>query len=272
VLVLRGATTGAEDRRLLNAFVAQLRLAQERTSLEQRAASAAELEEANSLRTALLAAVSHDLRTPLAAIKAAATSLLSKDVKWDRVEVHGFAETMDTEADRLTHLVTNLLDMSRLQTGALKAAPRPVPLEDVVYGAVGSLGAGGARVVVETGEQIPPAAADPGLLERALANVIENALAWSPNGELVRVEADRLADHVYIRVIDRGPGIPVDKREHVFEPFQRLGDNAGDKPDGVGLGLAVARGFVEAMHGSVAIEDTPGGGTTVVLSLARATV
>jgi two-component system sensor histidine kinase KdpD len=267
VLVLSGTMLGAEDRRLLSAFVAQLRLAQEHTQLEEKAASAVELEEANSLRGALLAAVSHDLRTPLAAIKAAATSLLSHEVDWAPEQTQDFVKMIDVEADRLTHLVSNLLDMSRLQTGALKMVARRTSVEDVLYAAVGSLGALASRVLIDTAGPLPPIDTDAGLLERALANVVDNALAWSPESKVVRVEAAAVGAHLDIRVIDNGPGIPGEQRQHVFEPFQRLGDGRGDQPDGVGLGLAVARGFVQAIGGEIMIEDTPGGGTTVVFSL-----
>ncbi|MGO9876561.1 MAG: ATP-binding protein [Acidimicrobiia bacterium] len=267
VLVLSGETLSADDRRLLSAFVAQLQLAQEHAQLEARAASATELEEANSLRTALLAAVSHDLRTPLAAIKAAATSLLSHEVDWAPDQTQEFVKMIDVEADRLTHLVTNLLDMSRLQTGALQVVSRATKLEDVLYTAVGTLGSGAARVVIDAGDPMPPVDVDAGLLERAVANVVDNALAWSPIEKVVRVEAVAVGDHIDIRVIDHGPGIPRDQRTQVFEPFQRLGDGRGSAPNGVGLGLAVARGFVHAIGGDVSVDDTPGGGTTVVFTL-----
>ncbi len=270
VLVLTGTMLDADDSRLLRAFVAQLRLAQERAQLETRAATATELAEANSLRTALLAAVSHDLRTPLAAIKAAATSLVSSEIDWNADEVKDFATTINDEADRLTHLVSNLLDMSRLQTGALKVTARPVALETVLYSMIGALGGGGARVIIDVESRLPLVDVDAGLLERALANVVDNGLAWSPPGEIVRVEAGCAGGRVDVRVVDHGPGIPVDKRDQVFEAFQRVGDGAGGRPDGVGLGLAVARGFIEAMHGEIAIEDTPGGGATVIMTLQTA--
>jgi len=160
--------------------------------------------------------------------------------------------------------------MSRLQASALRVAARPAPLEDVLYTTVGTLGSGGARVLIDIGERLPLVEVDPGLLERALANVIDNALAWSPPGDVVRVEAAALGTMVDVRVVDHGPGIPVEKRAQVFEAFQRLGDSAGGRPDGVGLGLAVARGFVAAMHGDITIDDTPGGGATVVISIPRA--
>lgn len=268
VLTLSGTMLDADDSRLLRAFVAQLRLAQERAQLESRAASAAELAEANSLRTALLAAVSHDLRTPLAAIKAAATSLLSQEVAWSSDDTRDFAKTIDAESDRLTQLVSNLLDMSRLQVGALKVIARPVGVEDVLYSTVGTLGPLASRVVIDVAQPLPLVEVDAGLLERALANVIDNAVAYSPDATIVRIEAANLGGQVDIRVVDQGPGIPRDQREAVFEPFQRLGDGAGGRPNGVGLGLAVARGFVRAIGGEITIEDTPGGGTTVVFSLA----
>ena len=270
VLVLQGSTLGAEDRRLLLAFVAQLRLAQERAQLRARAGQAKELEDANSLRTALLAAVSHDLRTPLAAIKAAATSLLAEDVEWEPVATQSFAKVIDSEADRLTQLVSNLLDMSRLQTGSLQALLRPARLEDIMYATVETLGPAGSGVVLDVEEGLPPVATDPGLLERALGNVIGNALAWSPEGVAVRVEAAEFGDRVHLRVVDQGPGIPLDQREAVFLPFQRLGDGAGGTPNGVGLGLAVARGFASAIGAEVGLEDTPGGGTTVVFAIPKA--
>jgi two-component system sensor histidine kinase KdpD len=265
--VIVGDALEAEDRRLLNVFVAQLRLAQERARLQAEASAAADLAEANELRAALLAAVSHDLRTPLHAIKTAATSLLSRDVTWRADEARGFAKTIDAEADRLTHLVSNLLDMSRLQTGALGVTLRPVQVEDVIYSAVASIGAGGAGIAIDIDRDLPAVRADAGLLERAIANVLDNALNWSPPNTAVRVEADVVAAQVVVRVIDQGPGIPEERRAEVFQAFQRLGDRAGNSPTGVGLGLAVARGFVDAIGGELTIEDTPGGGTTIDFSL-----
>jgi two-component system sensor histidine kinase KdpD len=267
VLVITGEALDAEDRRLLNAFVAQLRLAQERQRLQADAEHAADLAETNELRAALLAAVSHDLRTPLHAIKTAATSLLSRDVAWSPGDTRGFAKTIDAEADRLTHLVSNLLDMSRLQTGAVGVTRRPVSVDEVVYAAVASLGAAGGAIAIESDAGLPDVVTDPGLLERALANVMDNALNWSPPGTAVRVEAGLVGERVLVRVIDQGPGIPLDRRGDVFQAFQRLGDRAGNSPTGVGLGLAVTRGFVDAIGAELRIEDTPGGGTTVSFSL-----
>jgi len=267
VLVLTGRALDAEDRRLLSAFISQLRIAQEELRLETQAAAAAELAEANTVRTAILSAVSHDLRTPLAGVKAAATSLLSDEVQWDSEEVRGFCTIIDTEVDRLTALIDNLLDMSRLQTGALPISLNEVPLAYVLEGAVDSVTSNEDRVVILVDEGIPPVLADAGFLERAVANVVLNALNWSPPGAEVLVEAGVVQDHVEVRVVDRGPGIPADRRELVFQAFQRQGDDAGSTPDGVGLGLAVARGFIEAMGGHLTVEDTPGGGATFIFAL-----
>ena len=266
VLALRGADLSADARRVLNAFVAQLRLTQRQILLQADAASAVGLAEANRLRTALLAAVSHDLRTPLASIKAAATSVLSREVTWTPEAIRGFCETIDLEADRLNHLVGNLLDMSRLQAGVLTAIRRPAGIDEATYSAVKSLSRDTTKLDVAVPESLPPIEADPALLERSIANVIDNALTWSPDDQRVRVEADSIAEHVELRVVDRGPGIPISQRTGVFQPFQRLGDGPNAQQHGVGLGLAVARGFVEILGGELRLEDTPGGGTTAVFT------
>jgi two-component system sensor histidine kinase KdpD len=267
ILVLAGTELAADDRRLLGAFVAQLRLAQEQGRLQAEAAEAQSLAEANELRTALLAAVSHDLRTPLASIKASATSMLSDDVTWSDNAVKGFCETISTEADRLNTLVGNLLDMSRLQTGALRLSVKPVGLEEVTFAALASLSRDATKVGVDVPETLPRVAADPALLERAIANLVDNALNWTPEDQPVRVEAGQCGDRVDLRVVDRGPGIPAEEREAVFQPFQRKGDGASATRAGVGLGLAVAKGFVEAMGGELTLEDTPRGGLTSVVTL-----
>jgi two-component system sensor histidine kinase KdpD len=272
MLVLAGSELAADDRRLLSAFVAQLRLAREQGRLLAQAASAEQLSATNELRTALLAAVSHDLRTPLASIKAAATSLLSDEVTWAPETVTSFCETINDEADRLNTLVGNLLDMSRLQSGVLHLDVRPVGLDEVVYAALASLSSSrdAGKVVVDVPETLPRVIADAALLERAIANLIDNALTWSPPDQTLRVEAGRCGDRIDFRIVDRGPGIPIDQRDAVFRPFQRLGDSGGASPNGVGLGLAVAKGFIEAMGGELTLEDTPGGGLTGVIGLPAA--
>jgi two-component system sensor histidine kinase KdpD len=268
VLVLSGETLNGDDREILRAFAGQVAIAVQQRELRADAERAAGLEEANELRTALLAAVSHDLRTPLSSIKAAVTSLLQRDVDFTPRATRELLETIDEGSDRLNHLVGNLLDMSRLQTGALQLVMREVGLDEVVPVSIAGL-IDDERVDLDLDETLPRVRADAALLERAIANVVENALAWSPLDAHVRVEAVVAQDRVELHVVDRGPGIPFDRREDVFRPFQRLGDRSNGS--GVGLGLAVARGFVEAMGGWIAVEDTPGGGVTMLISLEAAT-
>ncbi len=268
LLALAGGAGVASDERILNAFVAELAAAIELEELETEASEAGSLAAANDLRTAILSAVSHDLRTPLAAIKASVTSLLQRDVDWTAEARNEFLETIDQQTDRLNDLVGNLLDMSRLQTGALATRLAPVGVDEVVPAALESLGAGSDQVDVHVAETLPRVLADAGLLERALANVIGNALAASLSGERVVVLAGVAGGRVDVRVVDRGPGISPDDRQEMFRPFQRLGDSSNGA--GVGLGLAVAKGFVEAMDGEVEVEDTPGGGLTMIFRLRMA--
>jgi two-component system, OmpR family, sensor histidine kinase KdpD len=265
VLTLGGRQLSGEDTRLLGPFVTQLRLAQERARLEREAAAAAELAEADSARTALLEAVSHDLRGPLTTIKAAVSGLLSDGTEWSQAKAQSLYKIIDSETDRLERLVSNLLDMSRLRAGALPVALRATDVEEVLYNAVDSLSGAGSAIFIDLPD-IPPAAwADPGLLERAVANVMANAQAVSPPGQAVRVCAGAVGERVEIRVIDTGPGVPAAQREEIFRPFQRRGDS----PGGLGLGLAIAKGFTQVMRGTLSVEDTPGGGATFVFSLPR---
>ncbi|MFF7794015.1 ATP-binding protein [Streptomyces sp. NPDC007991] len=267
-LALTGRVLPAEDRRVLAAFAAQAAVVLDRQRLQQKADQAKELAEGNRIRTALLAAVSHDLRTPLAGIKAAVTSLRSDDVEWSEEDQAELLEAIEEGADRLDHLVGNLLDMSRLQTGTLTPLIRQVDLDEVVPMALVGIRDPESAVVLDIPETLPIVAVDKGLLERAVANVVENAVKYSPDGEPVTVSASALADRVQVRVVDRGPGIPEEAKDRIFEPFQRYGD--APRGAGVGLGLAVARGFVEAMGGTLTAEDTPGGGLTMVLTLPAA--
>ena len=269
VLAVRGSDLAAEDRRVLNAFVAQLAAAIDRRRIGEQAARAAALAEADELRSALLQAVSHDLRTPLAGIKASASSLRQPDIDWSDADRDEFLATIEDETDRLTALVVNLLDMSRIQAGAVAPTSRAVGLEEVVPAAVAGLGPRAGHVTVDVPETLPPVAADPALLERVVANLVENAVAHSPVGAPVRVEAGPVGGRVLIRVVDRGPGIDPAERERVFQPFQRTDDRPSHGA-GVGLGLAVARGFTRAMGGDLTIDDTPAGGTTMTIDLAVA--
>ncbi|KJK39629.1 histidine kinase [Streptomyces variegatus] len=265
-LALTGRVLPAEDRRVLAAFAAQAAVVLDRRRLREEAGRARTLAEGNRIRTALLAAVSHDLRTPLAGIKAAVTSLRSEDVEWSEEDRAELLEGIEEGADRLDHLVGNLLDMSRLQTGTVTPLIREIDLDEVVPMALGGVPEGSAGLDVP--ETLPMVAVDPGLLERAMANLVENAVKYSPPGAPVLVAASALADRVEVRVVDRGPGVPDEAKERIFEPFQRYGD--APRGAGVGLGLAVARGFAEAMGGTLNAEDTPGGGLTMVLTLRAA--
>ena len=266
VLTLSGGELAVADHRVLAALAAQLAAAVEARRLRTQAGRAVALAEANDLRAALLQAVSHDLRTPLASIKASISSVRQEDVTWTPAQLAEFHATIEEEADRLDALVANLLDMSRLQAGALSVAVRTVGLEEVIPAAVASLGVRSHEVVNALPDDVAPVAADPALLERAVANLVGNAVTASPPGHPVRIDAVAAGGRVNIFVIDTGRGIPPADRELVFQPFQRLVDHG----TGVGLGLAIARGFVEAMGGELSIEDTPGGGTTMIISLPRA--
>ena len=269
ILVLRGRQLAAEDQRLLAAFATEVAVAYQQRRLADVADTASKLAESDRTRAALLNAVSHDLRTPIASAEAAVSSLLAGDVQWSEQDRRELLVTANSALDRLTALVTNLLDLSRLQSEALSIACGPVELDDVVSNALAMI-TGGDQVSLELPPSLPEVIADPGLLERAIANIVENAMRYTPEGERVRIAASAFAETVELRIIDRGPGIPRDAREAVFEPFQRHDDRGVSSGASVGLGLAIARGFVQAMHGTITLEDTPGGGLTVSIALPTA--
>ncbi|MEU0357591.1 sensor histidine kinase KdpD [Streptomyces cyaneofuscatus] len=264
-LVLSGRALPAEDRRVLGAFAAQAAVALDRQRLVGQAEEARKLAESDRFRTALLAAVSHDLRTPLAGVKASVTSLRSHDVDWSETDREALLEGIEDGADRLSALIGNLLDMSRLNTGTVVPLIRETDLDEVVPMALRGVPDG--SVELDIPETLPMVAVDRGLLERIVANIVENAVKYSPEDRRVLVSASSLRDRVELRVVDRGPGVPDTAKEHIFEPFQRLGD--APRGAGVGLGLAVARGFTEAIQATLTAEDTPGGGLTMVLTLPR---
>lgn len=265
-LVIVGPPLTPDDRRLVTVFAAEIDVALTGRALRGRAEEARTLEKANELRTALLQSVSHDLRTPLTSIKASVTTLLHEELRLDPAQRRELLGTVDEEADRLNRVVGNLLDASRLQVGAIHPTLREVGLEDeVVAAALQAAGVGPEAVVVDLPDDLSAVVADPGLLEQALVNLVANACSWAPEGTPVRIDAAVVGAEVVLRVIDRGPGIPAGERDRVFDPFQRLGDRSSQA--GVGLGLAVARGFVEAMGGRLELDDTPGGGATVSIVL-----
>ncbi|WP_433219572.1 ATP-binding protein [Dactylosporangium sp. CS-047395] len=264
-LVLRGHALPAEARRLVEAFAAHAAIALRQRRLSEQAAAAGTLAEVDQLRTALLSAVSHDLRTPLASAKAAVGSLRSPDVHFSDEDQAELLATAEESLDKLTRLVENLLDMSRLQAGALALALEPVDLADALPRAADDLD---AAVPISVPPELPPVRADPALLERILVNLLANALRYSPPGRPPALGASAHAGRVEIRVVDHGPGLPAADHDRVFQPFQRLGDR--DNSTGVGLGLALSRGLAEAMGGTLTPEPTPGGGLTMTLTLPRA--
>jgi two-component system sensor histidine kinase KdpD len=265
-LALRGRAITAVDQLTLEAAAGQALLALRQQRMAADAADAQRRAHAAALRTALLSAVGHDLRSPLTSIKAAASSLRDPELTLSPADSNELLATVEESTDRLRALVDNLLDSSRLASGAITPALHPVGYDEVVLRALS--GIDGARTVhVEIDESLPHVLADSGLLERVVANVVDNALRHG-GGSPVTVRASAHADHVELRVVDHGPGIPPGATTSMFAPFQRLGDR--DATSGIGLGLSVAQGFTDAMGGTIATEDTPGGGLTVVLSLPTA--
>ncbi len=264
-LVVSGATLGSEQLVVLRAFADQLAMAVEARRLRAEAADADLLAETDALRSALLQAVSHDFRTPLATIKASASGLLRTDVAFGDEDRRALLRDIEASSDRLDRMVRDLLDMSRLQAGAVELDLRPVALEEIVASALAGIESAPRRVDVDVPEALPMVLADAALLERAVANLVSNAIAWSPDDRRVRVEAGLVGSVVDLRVVDRGPGVEPAQRERIFVPFQRLGDRSHDA--GAGLGLAIAKGFVDAMGALLDLDDTPGGGLTMAIRL-----
>jgi two-component system sensor histidine kinase KdpD len=264
-LTLRGRTLAASDRRIIEAFAQQAAVALDHERLTDEAEAARPLAEVDRVKTALLAAVSHDLRTPLAAAIAAVDSLRSREVKFGRKDREELLDTAADALDRLSRLVANLLDMSRIQAGALGVTPTSMALADVVTAALLEIGPAGDAVTIECPDDIPRVVVDGPLLERALVNIVGNALRYSPPQSPPAITADATEGHVEVRVVDHGPGLAESERSVMFVPFQRLGDT--DNTTGVGLGLALSRGLVEAMGGTLTPESTPGGGLTMCIVL-----
>ncbi len=264
-LVFTGHAPSPDQLRLMTAYAAHVRVLGERRAAAQESAERRALAEADRARAALLAAVSHDLRTPLASVKAAASSLRNDAIAWSPEDTEALLATIEEGADRLDALVANLLDMSRLEAGAVTSRSGPVELDALVRVVVATLEPDDARRVDVDLDPALLAWADAGLLERVVDNLVTNAVRHAPAPAAVRVDASAVGSRVLLRVTDTGPGIGLADRERVFAPFQRLGDVPGGS--GVGLGLAVARGLAEAMAGTLTLDDTPGGGTTFVVDL-----
>ncbi|WP_406689018.1 sensor histidine kinase KdpD [Saccharopolyspora sp. ID03-671] len=263
----------AADRVVLEGAAGQALLALRQQRMADDAREAQRRADANELRTALLSAVGHDLRTPLASIKASVSSLRAPDLRLSPDDTAELLAGVEESADRLTELVDNLLDSSRLATGAVTPQLHPVGYDEVVARALAGLD-GRHLVDVDISERLPRVRADTGLLERVVANVVQNALKYGrPEEGRIRVSASEHAARVELRVVDHGPGLPAGAADTAFAPFERLGEHGerGDSgPAGVGLGLNVAQGFVDAMRGTIRAEDTPGGGLTIVVALPAA--
>lgn len=260
VILLCGSPLRASDQRVLEAFAVQTGLVLEYRRLRERDDHAATLERAEATSTAILRAVSHDLRTPLATMRAAVDVLVTGSLS--QADQKEMVAAVESSTEQLERLIDNLLDLSRVQSGLLHPVLRERSLEEVLPLAV----AGQTGVSLELDESTPMVVTDSGLLERVVANLVSNAVRVSA-GKPVRVLAHVLPDTVEVMVVDQGPGVAPALRERMFEPFQRLDDTS---PGGLGLGLAVARGLTEAVGGTLSAEDTPGGGLTMVLSVPRA--
>ncbi|MEU5844548.1 sensor histidine kinase KdpD [Rhodococcus sp. NPDC047139] len=273
-LLLAGPQLRTHDRRILTAVAGQAAGLVRQRELAAEAAHASTLAETDRLRRLLLSAVSHDLRTPLAAIKASVSSLRSTDIEFSPEDTAELLATIEESTDQLTALVSNLLDSSRLAAGVVTPDLQPVYLDEVIHRALLTLASGRSeasrtvreRIHIDVGEMM--VTADSGLLERVLANLLDNAVRYAPEGP-IRVEAIASDGHTLLTIADSGPGLHEDDRD-TFAAFPRSGDQRAT--GGAGLGLSVARGFVAAMGGTLTATDTPGGGTTMILELTAAPV
>jgi two-component system sensor histidine kinase KdpD len=263
-LALGGRTPPATSRSSLSAFAALAAAALQRQRLAAAAGTAGRIAHADRMRTTLLAAVSHDLRTPLAAAKAAVSGLRSVNIQLMAADQDELLATAEESLDLLTNLVASLLDVSRLQAGALPVFPRPADLQDIIARSLGGIGPQAEAIVVDVPHDLPQVMVDPPIMERVIANVTVNALRYSPGGSPPLLTASARGDWAELRVVDRGPGVARADRDRMFAPFEQLGDTG---TTGVGLGLAVSRGLTEAMAGTLEPEQTPGGGLTMVISV-----
>ncbi|RIJ69986.1 sensor histidine kinase KdpD [Nakamurella silvestris] len=267
-LELYGPDLAASERRLLAVIATQIDAALEHSDLTLTASTVGPLAEADRVRSALLAAVGHDLRRPLTVATAAVSGLRSSDITWSEEDREELLATAEESLQTLADLVTNLLDVSRLQAGVLGVYLAPLDVVDVILPALDELGLGPGEVEFDLAADVGPVLADSGLLERVVVNLLSNAARYSPAGRLVRISTSQFAGTIEIRIADHGPGIPAHRREEIFVPFQRLGDI--DNLTGLGLGLALSKGFTEGMGGQLEAQDTPGGGLTMVISLPAA--
>ncbi|MBF4582205.1 sensor histidine kinase KdpD [Curtobacterium sp. VKM Ac-2865] len=265
VLEFAGAPDDPTQRRLLRVVEQQIDAALEHRALTRTAVDAERIAAADRVRSAILAAVGHDVRRPIAAASAAVQTLRASDIRLSETDREALLATADESLGQLAVLLGDLLDVSRVQAGVLAVTPVPLPLETVVAPALDELELGPDDVDLDLPVDLPQVLADPVLLQRVIVNLLANAVRYSPEGTSVRVAASAFGGGVELRVTDHGPGIPEVQRNDVFQPFQRLGDT--DNDTGLGLGLALARGFTEGMGGTIEVDDTPGGGLTMVVRL-----
>ncbi len=264
MLALRGLPTSDGDRAVLNTFANDAALALERARLRDEALRTQFLEEVDHFRQGLMGAVSHDLRTPLATIQVASSTLSNRADQLTRDQVRELSGLIEVESHRLTRLVSNLLDMTRIEAGVFAVRRAPVAPAQLARDAVAALGPSlnGHRVEVAVPAALPEVDADALLIGQAIINLLDNAIRYSPEGGEINVDGRVDADHVVLSVTDHGPGIPEDQREAVFHRFTRF-----DESGRAGLGLTIARTFVEAHGETLQYEDAPGGGARFVLSL-----
>jgi len=265
VLVMVGASLDNQDRQLIGAFVGRVAAGIESQRLAQEAAERRVAIETDELRTSLLRAVSHDLRTPLATIEANVSSLLQPDVTWSANEQNNFLQAVEREVHRLTRLVTNLLDAARLESKIVKPRVVEVALDDLVASALETIDSQGRVFDIDLADDVPLISTDPDLAERVIANIVSNACRFGPPDQPIRICGGATSDGVELLVIDRGPGIPEKKRVALMASFQNL----SDERSGAGLGLSVASEIMTLLGGELRFEDTPGGGLTVAIDLVR---
>jgi two-component system sensor histidine kinase KdpD len=266
------AAAGSESDsspRIIGALASLLAVALDRERLERTALEAEALRRSDEAKTALLRAVSHDLRSPLTAIRAATDGLSAASLSLDEADRAALLATIDAEAKRLERLVGNLLDLSRLEAGAATPRREVWTLDDLVGRALADLGAAAERVSISIADDLPPIRVDATQIERVLVNLLENALKFSSPADPVALSAERGDAEVLVRIVDLGPGVEERDRERLFEPFER-GSTGGARP-GAGLGLAIARGFARANDGTVWLEAARDRGTSFVVSLPTAT-
>ncbi len=262
-LLASPAINDPELRKLVTTFGSQVLILLERQLLEANERELSDIRQADQMRVALLNAVSHDLRGPLASSKAAISSLRNNEVAWTPEDQRELLDSASHSLDQLNHLIENLLDMSRLEAGAIFLNWRNVGVEDVVSGAIKSLKSPTELIAISIDPELPPIKGDPILLERVIGNLLENALRFSPKDKSVTIAAFRVGESIEIRIIDHGPGMSTKDTAKLFTPFQRLGDR--DNSTGIGLGLAIVKGFTELMNGRISVEETFRGGLTMVL-------